>query len=345
MRPRQLFAFAPLLLVLCLSFSSPCFALLKEGRSLLGTIVEITVISPDESKAQSGMDSAFGEIRRIENLMSFYQPDSEISRINRTPARRRVEVGKEVFGLLQHAQTISRLTQGAFDITFSPLWHLWGQCAKEKRLPSSQELMRAKGLVDYRRVRLHERTHEVELTQTGVKVNLGGIAKGYALSRAGEILRDAGLHNFLINMGGDILAAGEGREGKGWRIGIQHPRKCREFIGVLVLKDCFALTSGDYERYFQIKGGRYHHIIDARSGYPASGCSAVTILTPQLTKGYLPSIAIFLLGPDEGIRLLEAHPEMAGLIITPKGRVLTTPNLSPYLGAPLPLRIDMMEAD
>jgi thiamine biosynthesis lipoprotein len=345
MKPRKLFAFALLLLVFFPSFSHPCFALLKENRSLLGTVVEITIISPDESKAKSGMDKAFDEIRRIEDLMSFYQPKSEISRINQTPAHQRVKVGREVFGLLRHAQAISHLTQGSFDITFSPLWHLWGQCAREKRLPSSEELMRAKALVDYRKIRLYERNHEVECMGTGMKVNLGGIAKGYALSRAGDMLRHTGLHNFLINIGGDVLAAGEGREGKGWRIGIQHPRKGHEFIGVLVLNDCFALTSGDYERYFEIKGGRYHHIIDARSGYPASGCSAVTILTPRLTGDYLPSVALFLLGPEEGLRVLEAHPEVAGLIITPEGRVFTTPNLSPYLERPLPLQIEMAEAD
>jgi len=345
---RQLFAFVlPLLIwVLSLPLSPPpCYALLKEARSLMGTVVEITIQDPDESKARTAMGEAFAEIRRIEGLMSFYRPDSEISRINRAAANEKVGVSEEVFHLLQDAQTLSRLTEGAFDITFSPLWQLWGECAKEKRLPSREELARAKSLVDYRRISLFERARQVKLTLPGMKVNLGGIAKAYALNRAGVVLQDAGLNNFLINMGGDVLAAGEGRDGRGWRIGIQHPRRGGGFIGVLRLRDCFSLTSGDYERYFKIQGKRYHHILDPRSGYPASGCSAVTVLTPRLSRNYVPSVALFLLGPERAVHLLKRYPEMAALIVTPEGKVIRTPNLSPYLEGPLPPQIDMAESD
>ncbi|MDH7500674.1 MAG: FAD:protein FMN transferase, partial [candidate division NC10 bacterium] len=145
--------------------------------------------------------------------------------------------------------------------------------------------------------------------------------------------------------GGDVLAAGEGREGRGWRIGIQHPRRRDEFLGVLRLKDCFSLTSGDYERYFKIQGKRYHHILDPRSGYPASGCSTVTVLTPRLSRHYVPSVAVFLLGPEKGLSLVKGDPETAALIVTPEGKVITTPNLSSYLENPLPPQIDMTEDD
>ena len=343
---RRSSAIATLLLAISLGLVAPCHAaVVKEARSLLGTLVEITVIDPDESKALRAKDQAFAEIRRIEDLMSYYRPNSEVSRINAAPAGQEVRVSPEVFGLLDHAQTISCLTQGAFDITFAPLWELWGKCAKERRLPSSVELAQAKSSVDYRKVCLMRKTQEVKLMLPGMRINLGGIAKGYAVARAGRVLQDQGLDNYLVNIGGDILARGEGREGKGWRIGIQHPRRSGDLIGMLWIKDGCSLTSGDYERYFQIDGKRYHHIIDARSGYPAPGCSAVTILAPRLSHDYLPSVAVFLLGPDRGLALLQDRPEMAGLIITSEGRVLTTSNLSGFLEAPLPAHLDMTEAE
>lgn len=345
MRPRRFLLILSLWLIFLLASFLPCDALLKEGRSLLGTVVEITIISPEESTGRAGMEEAFAEIRRIEDLMSFYRPGSEVSRINRAAPGEAVQVSEEVFSLLQHAQALSDLTEGAFDVTFSPLWQLWGRCAKEKRLPSAEELTQAKALLDYRKVLLCEENREVRLILPGMKVNLGGIAKGYALSRAGGVLWGVGLDNFLINLGGDVLAVGEGKEGKGWRIGIQHPRKAGEFIGVLSLRDCFVLTSGDYERYFEIEGQRYHHILDCRSGYPASGCSQVTLLTERLATDYLPSVALFLLGPEKGLRLIEDRPELAALIVTPEGEVVATSNFSPHLEAPLSTRIDMAPAD
>jgi len=345
MRPLRSGAPALVLLALFLSLAPPCHAVLKETHSLMGTMVEITIVSLDEAKAKRGMDEAFGEIRRIEALMSYHLPESEISRINSAPAGQKVKVSEELYHLLQHAQTISELTGGAFDITFAPLWQLWGLCAKEGRLPSPEELRDAKALVDFRKLKLFEATCEVELGKPGMKVNLGGIGKGYALDRAGKTLENAGLDNFLISMGGDILTRGEGREGKGWRVGIQHPRKGNEFIDVLRLRDSVVLTSGDCERYFEIKGERYHHILDARSGYPARGCSEATLVTPDLNKHYLPSVALFLLGPEEGLCLIEKYPEMAALIVTPEGRVVATSNFSAYLEAPLPSRVDMVPAD
>lgn len=320
-------------------------AVFKETRSLLGTMVEITVVADQEAAARGGMERAFAEIERIEGLMSFYRPDSEVSRINREAFRRPVRVSSEVFRLLQHAQFLSRLSGGAFDITFSPLWQLWGQCARQKRLPTAAELDRAKGLVDYRQVWLQERGMEVRLGRSGMSVNLGGIAKGYALSRAGEMMRRSGLDNFLINLGGDILAAGPGREGRGWRIGIKHPRKPGELVGVLRLQDRFSLTSGDYERYFEIGKARFHHIIDVRTGYPASRCAAVTLVTPQLPLDYLPSVVLFLLGPERAASLRERFPGVAYLIITPEGRIFASPDLSSYQESPLPARIEMPPSD
>ena len=337
--------FGLLVVSVILSVASPCLATLKETHSLLGTIVEITIVSADESKGQKGMEEAFAEVRRIEALMSYYRPESEVSRINKAPAGQKVKVGEELFHLLQHARTISQLTGGAFDITFAPLWQLWGRCAKEGRLPSPEEVTEAKGLVDFRQIKLSEGTHEVELGKPGMSVNLGGIAKGYALDRTGRVLRTAGLDNFLVNLGGDILAMGEGREGKDWRIGIQHPRRPQELTGMLRIRNGCVLTSGDYERYFEIEGKRYHHILDVRTGYPVDSCSQVTVVAPDLGSNYLPSIALFLLGPEAGLHLMENYPEMAALIITPEGKVLATSNFSAYLVTPLPARVDMAPVD
>lgn len=345
MTTRRLYPIIAFWLVVFLILPPYCDALVKKSASLLGTVVEITILSPDESKARQGMEVVFQEIGRIEELMSFYRPESEVSLINREAHRHRVQVSAEVFFLLSHAKSLSDLTQGGFDITFAPLWQLWGRCAKEKRLPLSEELQQAKALVDYRKLRLWEETREVGLELAGMQVNLGGIAKGYALARAAEVMQQEDLDNFLINIGGDICARGEGREGRGWRVGIRHPRREGDFIGILHLRDMFVLTSGDYERYFEIKGERYHHILDCRSGYPASGCSQVTILTRKLAREYLPSIVLFLLGPERGLGLLQGCPDLVGLIVSSEGEILHTANITPYLEADLLPRIEMTPVD
>ena len=154
-----------------------------------------------------------------------------------------------------------------------------------------------------------------------------------------------GLDNFLINVGGDICAQGEGREGKGWRVGIRHPRREGDFVGILRLRDMFVLTSGDYERYFEIGGKRYHHILDCRSGYPASGCSQVTILTRKLGREYFPSIIFFLLGPKRGFGFLQGCPDLVGLIVSSEGEILHTTNITPYLEGSLSSRIEMNPVD
>ncbi len=322
-----------------------CDALLKQSRPLLGTVVEITILSPDETKARRGMDAVFQEISRVEELMSFYRPESQISQINRDVHPHRVRVSPEVFALLNQARSLSQLTQGAFDVTFVPLWQLWGRCAKERRLPSAEELRQAKALVDYRKLRLWEETQEVGLDLAGMQVNLGGIAKGYALARAAEVMQQAGLDNFLVNMGGDLFAQGGGKEGKGWKVGIRHPRREVDFIGILRLRDMFVLTSGDYERFFEIGGERYHHILDCRSGYPSSGYSQVTILTRKLGRESLPSIVFFLLGPKRGLGLLQGCPDLAGLIVSSEGEILYTPNITSYLEGDLSSRIEMTPGD
>jgi len=345
MRTRCLFPIIIIWLIPLFILPLPCDALNRQSRLLLGTVVEVTILSPDESKAKRGMDAVFQEISRIEDLMSFYRPESQVSQINRDAHPRRVRVSPEVWALLKDAQLLSELTQGAFDTTFVPLWQLWGHCAKERRLPSPQEIHEAKALVDYRKLRLWEETQEVGLDLAGMRVNLGGIAKGYALARAAEVMQQEGLDNFLVNMGGDICAQGGGKEGKGWRIGIRHPRREGDFIGILRLRDMFVLTSGDYERYFEIGGKRYHHILDCRSGYPASGCSQVTILTRKLGRQYLPSIVFFLLGPKRGFEFLQGCPDLAGLIVSSEGEILYTGNITPYLEGGLSSRIEMVPVD
>jgi len=312
--------------------------------TLLGTVVDIIVLDFDPQHAQSGVEQAFAEIRRIESLMSYYRAHSDVSRINNAPAGQGVCVSEEVFGLLQQAEIISRMTKGAFDITFAPVWQLWNRCADQGRLPLPEEIDDAKALVDFRQVQLSAESLVVKLGVQSMTINLGGIAKGYALDRAGDVLKKAGLTNFLVNIGGDVLAMGDGREGKGWKIGIQHPRRAGELIGALWIKNGSVLTSGDYERYLEIQRMRYHHILDARTGYPSERCLQVTTVGPGLGAHYLPCVTLFLLGPEAGLKLLEGHPETAAAFITHDGKVVATANLTHFLQAPLPSLVDAEQA-
>lgn len=302
-----------LILFLCFISLSGCTrpALVKKAKIYLGTIVEITVADQDKSidAINSAIKKAFAEIGRVEALLSRFNPESDISKINSIAWIRPVKVSPETIALLEKSIMFSGLTDGAFDITVYPLMKLWGFVGKDKPgIPEPEQLKEALGKVGYQNINILKQEQSVFLGLEGMSLDLGGIAKGYAVDRAIAVLRQEGIRNALVNAGGDIYALGNRFDKdslRRWRIAVQHPRKSNAILTTLEIQDKAVATSGDYQKYIEIEGRRFSHIINPDTGFPVEGvpCSVTVLAEDCLTADAL-ATSVFILGPGRGVDLI-----------------------------------------
>jgi thiamine biosynthesis lipoprotein len=302
----------------------------------MGTIVKIKAHGKGLSRERFDEISrgAFGEIARLEKEMSEWIPESPISQAARFAGQKVVPVSDEVIAVIDLSLTISRQTGGAFDISFKPLGRLW-RVEKRKEPPREEEIRAALRLVDYRDIVLDKERRTLFLKRPGMAVGLGGIAKGYAAGRAAWKMAEGGIRDFIIDAGGDLYFSGS-KGGKPWTCGIQDPdRRGEQTIRLKVRTDCAVVTSGDYERYFDFQGRRYHHIIDTRSGYPATGTRSVTVLArdPAVADAYATSF--FILGPAKAAEIAGRTPGVAFILIDDRGTI--------WRGGPLHEFVEEME--
>ncbi|HEY6079734.1 MAG TPA: FAD:protein FMN transferase, partial [Polyangiaceae bacterium] len=289
--------------------SSPAKVEVKEQA--MGTSLHFIAYSSaaaDEAATRGAIARAVAEIRRLEGLLSEWKTDSEIGRVNAHPGEW-VPLGPEAAAVIGKGLWAGKLSGGSFDITFQALSKVWKFGSAEDPahpLPSRAEVERLRKLVDYRRVELDEPGLRVRIG-AGQQLGLGGIAKGYIVDRAARVLRDAGVGAFLAQAGGDLYGAGTKPDGSPWVSGIQDPRGAQgEFFAVIELTDYAFSTAGDYARSFVVAGKRYHHIIDPRTGYPATACRSVTVWAPDATTADGVDDAVFILGPERGLKLVES---------------------------------------
>lgn len=286
----------------------------------MGTIVDITVAHPSEEQARSSIKEALGEFQRIDDLMSSYKPDNIVSRVNRAGAAVKIPVGEEVFRVVREAVGFSGASGGAFDATIWPVSQLWG-FNQGGRIPDPKILADKLDLVGYKNVLLDGSGYSVGFMLGGMGLDLGAIAKGWAIDRAMEKLVSRGIRRAIIDAGGDLRIMGS-RPGKDfWRIGVQHPRDPGALIFTFDLKDTAIVTSGDYERFFMAEGVRYHHLLDPATGQPARDCQSVTALAPTATEADACATAAFVLGPEKGIAFLRSRPGVRGVIVGSDGRL------------------------
>ena len=308
-----------LLCVLCLALfilcATGCERRFKESKFLMGTIVEITAVG-SRHDCQQAVKLAFEEIERIDSLMNIYSEDSEISRINRAAGRSAVQVSADTLKVIDQSIRFARLTDGALDITVAPLMELWGFRNGSKRIPLDDELKKKLSLVDYGKILVDDDRSTVKLGSPGMQIDVSGIAKGYAVDRAIQILKDAGIRSALVNAGGDIYALASPPRRKSWRIGIRHPRRSADLLGILELKDNTVATSGDYENFFEVDGKRYCHIIDTKTGRPVEGIMSATVVADSTTEADALATAVFALGADDGMKLIEGLEGVDGIIVT-----------------------------
>ena len=289
----------------------------------MGTVVQITVAHPDEGIARKALESAFEEIRRAEKLLSSYLPESEISAVNLRAAREAVTVSEEVLEIIDRALETSRSSGGAFDVTVGPLMELWN-FDSGGTVPAENDLEAALALVGFERLSLDREKGTVRFLAEGMKIDLGGIGKGYAVDRAAAALLEAGITNAIIDAGGDLRLLGH-RPGKDfWRVGIRHPRDPGRLLLSLDLADRAVVTSGDYERFFMSGERRYHHLLDPATGFPATGCESVTVIAATAAEADAYATAAFILGPEKGLDFLRDLPGVEGIIVDSAGDLLWT---------------------
>jgi thiamine biosynthesis lipoprotein len=297
----------------------------RREAAVMGTSVTVEVYHQDREIARQGIETALQEMRRIEATMSPYIESSELARLNTHAASAPVRVSKELFELIRQSLYFSRLTDGAFDITFASVGYLYDY--RNGKRPDAAQLQRATPLIDYRNLVLDEKQLTVSYSKPGVRIDLGGIAKGYAVDRCLQLLKQMGVEHALVTAGGDSAVAGD-RLGRPWTIGVRHPRDREELVAVIPLVDVAVSTSGDYERFFKEDGIRYHHIIDPASGDSARALRSVTIIGADATTTDALSTSVFILGPEEGLALIDNLPDIDAILIDRNGRLLYSAGLA-----------------
>ena len=291
---------------------------LYREEAIMGTRCAVELWADSREAGEAGIAAVFADMRRIDALMSTYKPDSEISRVNAEAGKGPVQVSQELFSLLQTAQQYSALSSGAFDITYASVGYLYDYRAHVH--PDDNTIAATLPSVDYRQLRLDPAARTVGFGKPGMRIDLGGIAKGYAVDRGIEILKARGLAHAMVNAGGDTRVSGD-RFGKPWVIGIRHPDRKDEVVLRIPLVDAAFSTSGDYERFFDEGGVRYHHILDPKTGRSPHEVRSVTVIASNATRTDGLTKTVFILGPKAGLDFINGQPDADAIVISADGKV------------------------
>lgn len=316
------------LVVACAPSSPATPRMVVRSHQTMGSEVRLTAWTANEASAHASMSAVFDEFDRLDAMLSVWKPGSDVLKVNAAAGHSPVVVSPETIAVIRTAQQVSEWTDGKFDITFGALADIWKfDHDRDNRVPAPAEIAARLPLVDYHAVVVDDAAGTVFVSRPGVRLHLGGIGKGYAVDRAVAILRSAGLHNFMVQFGGDLFVAGESDIGP-WRLGINDPRGApNDSFAVVALRDSTLSTSGDYERFFISDGQRYHHILDPDSGQPARECVSVTIVAKTAMLADALSTGVFVLGPKDGMALVERLPDVDAVIVSAGNDVLISRGL------------------
>jgi len=307
---------------------------LKAETELMGTHVSINLwLDPQRTPPEGGqaIEQAFAEMRRLEGIMSEWQPDSDVSRFNANAGGAMQALDAELFTVLWRSKQVSERTEGAFDITFHAVGRLW-KFESGAQPPKRAEIAKYKGLIDWRKIELDADKHVGRLARASMAVGLGAIAKGYAVDRASAVLVQHGFRNHIVEAGGDTYVSGS-KGSKPWLVGVRDPgvSDLEATIGAIRSKDESVVTSGDYERFFEHEGKRYAHIFDPRTAWPLEQTSSprsVTLVAPNAMDADAYCTAVMVMGPEAGLAFVDQVPELEAVIITRDDRVLVSKGLS-----------------
>lgn len=310
-------------LFLLLSISSVSFGQIIHKRKLamLGSPFEMTVVAKDTIQANQYIDLAVGEVKRIENLISDWIPTTPISEINRNAGLKEIKVTDELFELLERAIKISKLTNGAFDISYASMDKIWKFDGSMKEMPTSEAIKKSVEKIGYENIILNQSDKTVFLKLPGMKLGLGGIGQGYIADKVKILLQSKGCVSGLVNVSGDINTWGKQPNGNSWTVGIVNPMNKNKIFATFPLDDSAVETSGSYEKYVTFNGIRYSHIIDPRTGYPATGIVSVSVFAKQTEIADALATGIFVLGIDVGLDLVNQLKGIECIIVDDKGKI------------------------
>jgi len=323
---------APFLTVLLLAAALPVRAdWMERTEAIMGTRCYVELWADEPAKGNDAIDAVMAELRRIDSLMSHYKPESQLSQINQYANERPVQVDKELFDLIRLSTHYSQITEGAFDITYASVGYLYNY--PQHIRPTEAQIRQALPAVNWRNMLLDEEHHTVRFEHPGMRIDLGGIGKGHAVDRGIDVLKARGIARALVTAGGDSRIIGD-RMGRPWLVAIRHPDNPSKVVTRIPLSDSAVSTSGDYERYFDEDGVRYHHIIDPRTGHSASKVRSATILAPTATQTDGMSKTAFVLGAEKALEIINRMPEYDAVFVLPDGRVLYSNGLRPPASRP-----------
>ncbi|WP_437607935.1 FAD:protein FMN transferase [Sorangium sp. So ce834] len=284
----------------------------------------------DEAAIRARLEKAIAEIRRLEGLMTTWRPDSELSRVNAAAGKSAAPVSPESLDVIEKSLWISERSGGVFDVTFEAMHGLWKFDEDiDDNVPRRDDVERARALIDYKQIRIDRAQRTVMLAKPGMRMSLGGIAKGYAVDAAARVLRGEGLTSFFVQAGGDLYIAGKKPDGSRWRAGVRDPRGKgpNDYFAMIEVEDRAFSTAGDYERSFIKEGRRYHHIIDPRTGFPATESRSVTIWARDALTADAVDDAVFILGAEKGLELVEAIEDCGAVIVDRNNKVWVSKRL------------------
>ena len=319
-------------LLLLLFFVSLCTGasaqeIYKRTLKLMGSRFEITVVAKDEAAAEQDIDLAISEINRIEKLISSWDPASQTSEINRNSGIKPVKVDKELFDLIARSKKISEITDGAFDISYASMDKIWKFDGSMKEMPSEEEIKASVSKVGFQNIILDNDNSTVFLKQPGMKIGFGAIGKGYAADKAKALLIEKGVPGGIINASGDMNTWGKKPDGNEWMVAITNPMNKDKAFALLPLKQGAVVTSGDYEKFVNFNGVRYAHIINPKTGYPATGIISVSVFAPKAELADALATSVFVMGKEVGLNRIEQLPQVECIIIDEKGNITTSKNI------------------
>ncbi|MES2277734.1 MAG: FAD:protein FMN transferase [Bacteroidota bacterium] len=301
----------------------------RRAMRLMGNRFEISVVGSNAGWADDRIDAAVAEIQRIEKLLTTFSDDSQTNQINHNAGIQPVKVDREVFDLIARSIRISKLTQGAFDITYGSIdKSLWNFDVNMTALPDAETARKAVRLINYRNVELDAENCTVYLREKGIRIGFGGIGKGYAAERAKQILKQQGVQSGVVNASGDLTAWGLQPNSQKWTIGIANPDMEGQALGRMVITNLSVATSGNYEKFVMIDGKRYSHTIDPRTGLPVSGIKSVTIITTNAELADAMATPVTIMGVRAGLDMINQMNDIEAVIIDDDNNLYTSKNIN-----------------
>lgn len=313
-----------LLLVVC---NLPAQIVHTRKTYMLGSPFEMTVVANDTIQGNKYINQAVAEVKRIENLISDWIPTTEISRVNQNAGMAPVKVSREVFELVERSIKISKLTNGAFDISYASMDKIWKFDGSMKEMPTEEAIKNSVAKVGYHNILLNEKELTVFLKNKGMKLGLGGIGQGYIADQIKALLIQNGCKSGIVNVSGDIFAWGKQPDGKPWTVAIVNPMNKNKVFATFPLEDSAVETSGSYEKFVTFNGKRYTHIIDPRTGYPATGIVSVSVFAKTTELADALATGIFVLGVDVGLDLVNQLKGIECIIVDDRGVVHSSENI------------------